>query len=332
MLLDVPKGSWPGNPYVDLLINHLPADIEVLGYRQETALEGEYDVVHLHWPEHRLSGHNLRERMRKRRIFLQWMRRLRKEGIPVVRTRHNRTPHDRKGIIDRRLLRLVPRVVRGQVWLTESSMREAGVSPSATEVFISHGEFAPWISRVRPGIDTSRTPSQPIRLASFGGLKPYKNLEEVIAAVAGSDDFSLVVAGTARNQAYVDSLAALAADAGNVELRNEHLPDDDLIDLVLGSDAVIVAYKEFYNSGVVFLSLGLDRPVIVPDGPMTRELRDEFGAEWVGLYDAPLTHAGLERAWRDVATRQGSPAWSPQRAWPRIGRAHADLYRTVSGR
>ncbi|MCW2751954.1 MAG: hypothetical protein JWR83_3064 [Aeromicrobium sp.] len=332
VLLDVPKSSWPGNPYVELLVNHIPADIEVLGYRHELALEGDYDVVHLHWPEHRLAGPDEAERKRKRELYRSWMRRLRDGGIPVVRTRHNRAPHDRKVLVDRRLLRRFKPLVRGQVWLTESSMAEAGVTPSPTEAVIPHGDFKPWIASVRPDVDTSRTPSGRIRLASFGTLKPYKNLEEAIAAVAASDAFSLTIAGNGRDPGYVASLTALADAADNVEVHDGHLPDDELLDLILGSDAVVAAYKNFYNSSVAFLALSLDRPVIVPDGPMTRELRDEFGAEWIGLYDGPLTPEGLRQAWLTVAGHEGTPTWSPQRAWPTIGQAHADLYRQVANR
>jgi beta-1,4-mannosyltransferase len=332
VLLDVPKSSWPGNPYVELLVEHIPGDIEILGYRQEVALEGDYDVVHLHWPEHRLAGPDLRERLRKRRIYRRWMRRLREHQIPVVRTRHNRTPHDRKGAVDRRLLEKIKPLIRGQVWLTPSSMAEADVGPSPNEVVIPHGDFRPWIATVRPDVDTSRTASGRIRLASFGALKPYKNLEGVIAVVRDSDDFSLTVAGNGRDPGYVASLTSLARDADNVEVHDGHLPDNELIDLVLGSDAVVAAYKDFYNSSVTFLALSLDRPVIVPDGPMTRELRDEFGAEWVGLYEGPLTPDGLRQAWQAIAGHEGSPTWSPQRAWPTIGRAHADLYRQVADR
>jgi beta-1,4-mannosyltransferase len=229
-------------------------------------------------------------------------------------------------------LRRVPRLIGSRIWLTAASMEEAGVAPSTHDVLIPHGNYLPWIAETRPGVVTTSKPSGSVRLLSFGALRPYKNVEETIAAVAASDGFSLLAAGGGRDEGYIAELISLAGGADNVEVRHGQVPDEELIDLILEADAVVASYKDFYNSGVAFLALSLDRPVIVPDGPMTRELREEFGAAWIGLYDPPLTPDGLRQAWDAVASHPPAVVWSPERAWPNVSRAHADLYRRVAGR
>ena len=112
------------------------------------------------------------------------------------------------------------------------------------------------------------------------------------------------IMGASADPDYTASIADLAARADNVNLVVGRVADQDLIDEVLAADAVLLTYRDLYNSGVVFLALSLGRPVIVRDGPAARELQREYGPEWVGTYEGPLTSDGLRRAWHSVAGRQ----------------------------
>src|SRR3712207_1619825 len=44
------------NPFIGLLLDSMPADVDVRGFTWRRALLGQYDVLHLHWPEQLLRG------------------------------------------------------------------------------------------------------------------------------------------------------------------------------------------------------------------------------------------------------------------------------------
>lgn len=332
VLIDVSKRGWVRNPYIWTLTDQLRPDTRSLAFDWETAHRGTYDLVHAHWPEHLLRPDAHQTPAQARLRWLRWMWRLHTRRVPVVQTSHNRQPHDPLGRIDRLLLAMIRPRIRGHIWLTHSSLHEAKVAPGPCEVVIPHGSYEPWFARkhLLAG-DTPRPEAPPVTLACIGRIKPYKNFEDAITAVHESDDVTLTIAGAAPDGDYLERLVALAGDAAHIDIRPGRLKDKDLVALVRASHAVLVPYEHLYNSGVVFVALTLDRPVIAQDNPMTRELRDEYGSQWVGLYEGPLTPEGLRHAWESVSRAAGRPGGSAARAWPDIARAHAALYRTVVG-
>ena len=184
VLVDVPRASWRNNPYLHELIRRMPKGIEIIGFDRRSSVLGAYDVVHSHWPEHRLRSAGWGRRMRNRVWWLLWMTRLHVQGIPVVRTQHNRRPHDPGPRLERGLLGLFQLRVRARIWLTEFSRAESG-SHSHLDVVIPHGDYRPWIVRMRPdGVALGRTPGRPVRLLSLGIIRRYKNFEESIAVVS----------------------------------------------------------------------------------------------------------------------------------------------------
>jgi beta-1,4-mannosyltransferase len=330
VLVDVPRGSWRNIPYLHELIRRMPKEIEIIGFDRRFSVLGAYDVVHSHWPEHRLRSADWGRRMRNRGWWLLWVTRLHVQGIPVVRTQHNRRPHDPGPRLERVLVGLFQLRVRARIWLTEFSRAESGTD-SNLDVVIPHGDYRPWIGRMRPdGVAQDRTPGRPVRLLSLGIIRRYKNFEESIVVVSRCKDFTMSIMGASTDPDYTATIADLAGIADNVNLVVGRVADQDLIDEVLAADAVLLTYRDLYNSGVVFLALSLGRPVIVRNGPAARELQREYGPEWVGTYEGPLTSDGLRRAWHSVARTTGAPVGSPDRAWPKIVRAHAQLYRRVA--
>lgn len=332
VLLDVPEKNWRKNFFIGELVRHLGPEVEVIGFDRGFALRGSYDVVHSHWPEHRVSGTARWTAAKRRAAWAAWTLRLAVRGIPVVRTRHNRQPHEAVSRVDRILLRAFERRVRGQVFLSEESRAEVAPDPGPDDVVILHGTYDRWIDRLGVDVDRPRPLVRPHALVSPGFLRPYKNLEEGIAAVAATDDFALTIAGPAHDKDYVATLQDAAKDAPHVSVLPGRLPKKGLVDLVLSSDAVLLPYTDIYNSGVVFLALGLGRPVIVRDNQISRALRDEWGAEWIGTYEGLLTPASLRQAWAAVSGATGRPTGDPGRSWTVIAEQHTALYGRLARR
>jgi len=330
VLVDVPRASWRGNPYIHELIRRMPNGVDVIGFERRYAVFGAYDVVHSHWPEHRLRSAKRGRRIGNYGWWLLWMIRLHIQGIPVVRTQHNRRPHDGGPWLERCLLWVLRLRVRARVWLTEFSLAESAAD-SLLDVVIPHGDYRPWVRRLRPdGVLSVRDSEGPVHLLSLGFIRRYKNFEEGVAVVKRCPDFTLSIMGGSLDADYTASITNLARGADNVNLVVGRVAEQELIDAVVAADALLVTYQDLYNSGIVFLALSLNRPVIVRDGQAARELQREYGPAWIGTYPGPLTPDGLREAWRSVVAAEGAPEGSPDRAWPTIARAHARLYRQVA--
>jgi len=79
----------------------------------------------------------------------------------------------------------------------------------------------------------------------------------------------------------------------------------------------VLNYQRVTNSGAALLALSLDRPVILPETPVFRELRDEVGGDWVFLFQddpMPAIDACLDRVRRDRPRLE-------RRGWDDLGSA-----------
>ena len=110
----------------------------------------------------------------------------------------------------------------------------------------------------------------PLRLVHPGYIRDYKGpdiaIEACTLARSQGVDVNLRIVG----EAWTDTaeLRALVASLGlttEVSIDDGYLSDDDLIDAVLDSHAVILPYRSASQSGIVPLALAANRPVIVTD-------------------------------------------------------------------
>src|SRR5699024_8234211 len=85
-----------------------------------------------------------------------------------------------------------------------------------------------------------------------------------------------------------DRIDRAAVRDARITRRFGFLPDADLVDVITRAQLVVLPYRELHSSGAVLVALSLARPVLVPDGPTTRALRDEVGAGWVHLFSGEL--------------------------------------------
>jgi D-inositol-3-phosphate glycosyltransferase len=114
----------------------------------------------------------------------------------------------------------------------------------------------------------------------FGRIKPYKGIEYLLSAfraLAAKDDrYRLIIAGEVQkgNERYMDSLVqaiALEIDNGQVILRTEFIPDEDMEVYLKAADVLVLPYKDIFQSGVLFLGYSFGLPVIVTDVGSFRE-------------------------------------------------------------
>jgi len=71
--------------YVNQMVEGAPPAVDVRFFSWGFALHGEYDVLHVHWPELLLRAGSKRERFAKRQAMRLVLARLRRRRIPLVR-------------------------------------------------------------------------------------------------------------------------------------------------------------------------------------------------------------------------------------------------------
>jgi D-inositol-3-phosphate glycosyltransferase len=135
----------------------------------------------------------------------------------------------------------------------------------------------------------------------FGRIKPYKGLEYLIAAYrqlfARDDNYRLIIAGRPdRCEEYWRAICEEIREdtqKGQVILKADFIPDDETEVYFKAADAVILPYRQIYQSGVLFLGHSFGLPVLAAD---VGSLKDDIVEGKTGFAFRPEDPADLARA------------------------------------
>ncbi len=114
----------------------------------------------------------------------------------------------------------------------------------------------------------------------FGRIKPYKGIEYLLPAfqklAAQDGQYRLIIAGEVQkgNETYMESLMQTMAgemDRGQVILKTQFIPDEDMEVYLKAADVLVLPYKDIFQSGVLFLAYSFGLPVIATDVGSFRE-------------------------------------------------------------
>jgi beta-1,4-mannosyltransferase len=266
------------------------------------------DMLHLHWPsfyyyEPRSTCRTLKNLVRFFAVLLYaWGK-----GVRIFWTAHNLYPHDGGRSL------WFHRITRRLVVALSERIFVHGPSAAATlarefpasrrkQVLIGHGH---WIDYYPPhhGREAARA-SLGLRPDSFvygfvGSCKPYKGLEELIAAFAQqSDDCTLLIAGHFQSERYAAEIrrCLAALPAGRAVLIPRFLNDEEMQRHVVAIDALVLPFREVLTSGSLILGLSFGTPVVAPRlGAVVDVMNEHTGV----LYDARESQA-LARAMQQV--------------------------------
>ena len=268
---------------------------------------------------------------------------LRLSGATVVQTRHNTFERgDSLTAVMQIVWLILGALTERTIVHTESDIDRLREHSSERAVMIPHGEYG---ALARSGGEVDRDearrglgiPAGSPAVLMFGQLRTDKGLEDLLAAAGQIPRLFLIIGG--------EELGALAAArtqlegpalAGRVIVREGFLDMATAAQLFAAADAVALPYEVASQSGVLLLSYGFQRPVVVyPVGGLLEAVIDgETG--WI------CARQDVE-ALRDTLAEVAAAGWPECRrrghlgaelaldrfGWPAIARRTSELYGEV---
>lgn len=308
--------------YVVQLASGMPADIELKYFSWRSALFGKYDVFHVHWPEFLLRADSKFKTALKTVALIALLTRLKVTRIAVVRTIHNVEPHESGGALERYLTGRLERMTSLFIRLNPVTRYPCG-RPCVT---IPHGHYVDWFAE-KPILKSSAG-----RILSCGLIRPYKGIEELLALYGKGACTKTVlrIVGEPRDTELKEIIQTACRESDKVSARLDFVPDDDLVREIYESEIVVLPYRKMHNSGIVFLALSLQRPVLVPENEVNTILASEVGPGWINTFAGDISldqiHDAIAIAKKEA---EGSSPNLKGRDWPSVGEAHSRAYKTA---
>lgn len=264
--------SSKSNKYIDLL--YFKMDARVLESKSFSSLLGRKPgIIHIHWTNV-VYGSKF---FVKTLILMAWnfiiLWLLKIKGHQVVWTKHNYYPHESKWIWLDKI---------GQ-WILFKTADAVTVHQKGEQnkkiIFIPHGNYinayGPRSNKRAEIRNKFGFSEEDIVLISVGAIKPYKKIENIMAAFnavqidlrsRGNIDFAsqnsikLLIAGKCDRE-YAKKLKTIISD--NIKLDCNFIPDDEIPDHLAAADYSIFWYdNSVLTSGGIVLSLSYGLPVI----------------------------------------------------------------------
>jgi beta-1,4-mannosyltransferase len=309
--------------YVTQLVEGKAPGTRYLYFSWYAALFARYDVFHVHWPEHLLRARNPFTQLCRRALFRLLLLRLRWTRTAVVRTEHNRAPHESGDTEESALSALLDACTTLHICLNPTAVRRPGISVTIPLGHYRDRYEAPSGAQAERG-----------RLLFFGYIRPYKGIDRLIDAFsrAADPDLRLRLVGKPIDVGLRHAVERACAKDPRISARLAFVPDDALAQEVCSAELVVLPIHEMHNSSTVLLALSLGRPVLVPRSPANELLCAEVGPGWMHLYDGDLSPQVLMDGLR--AARAGIGLPEPRfegRDWLSIGQQHYDAYVRAQG-
>jgi D-inositol-3-phosphate glycosyltransferase len=137
----------------------------------------------------------------------------------------------------------------------------------------------------------------------FGRIRPYKGIEYLLDAFRilsadGRANYRLIVAGEPKkgSEEYLHEIRqSIKKDfnQGQVILRIQFIPDEEMELYLKGADVLVLPYKEIFQSGVLFLAYSFGLPVVATD---VGSFREEIVEGSTGFLCKPGDPAELAKA------------------------------------
>lgn len=288
------------------------------------------DLIHLHWPEAYFRSSAGRLANWRRALRYPFDLQLLTARVPLVLTAHNLLPHHRSTRARHNMActyRRARRVIAHSGAAADAVSREFSVPREHIDV-IPHGDFSVTVppladqSEAREKLSLS---TDPVCLM-FGGLAPYKGIEDVVRHWPRASKTQLYIVGESFDHAYGDKLERAIAQVGNATLIRKRVTDSELADWLAACDCTLFNYRQILTSGSASLARSLGIPVLLPRRLHTVDLGEPHSQvhRFHSLTDD--FPRALEEALTSHEESDSAEAWRRQTAWNRIAKDTLESY------
>lgn len=221
-------------------------------------------------------------------------------GMRLVWTAHNAAPHEPIFLNDRRAHRFLGRQAAAVIAHTTAARQQLlalGVPQSHIHI-IPHGNYIGTYPDTVTASEARRRLQIPARatvLLFFGLIRPYKGIEQLLAAfrqLPREAATVLVIAGAVQDQRLNDELEQAAANDDRIRLHLRHIPEDEAQLFFRSADFTVLPYEKATTSGVALLACSFGCPLITPHQAVFADLPANAGLQ----YDAGGLPLALQQA------------------------------------
>lgn len=327
---------WETNPYLAMLTTEARAQGWQIEGSTHTgpmfaaldALE-RGDVFHLHWTAPLADVSTEEEYEARIARFDTALSAAEERGVRVLWTVHNVTTHDaahpdQEVTLGRMLAHRAQRIIV-LASRTADVVAPLYSLPAEKVVHLPHSSYQgiyPPSPRKEAARERLGIPKEQRVLGMVGGIRPYKGVDEMLAAAKSlaSDDprVAAVLAGGA-SRAEIEHLERILPRTMPVHRRYGTLADEDLVLWSVACDVHVLPYTAILNSGSMFLAATLGVPVVLPALPHL--LADHGQEEWIEFFD-PAAPDRVRAVANAVTRVLDSPPGQREEAALAFARAH----------
>lgn len=284
-----------------------------------------HDVVWTQWPD--MPGYGV--------LFRRTCRLL---GMPIVHTVHNVLPHDEQAR-DREVYRQsyqLSDVLFVHSAYARQELEHEFPESSHKAIIARHGTYTlyPRVPAARLSVRKQlNIPDKYAVILFCGGIRPYKNIEAVLAAMAERKwpEAMLVVSGEEFEYPDCDpqnplrrtySLVEKLGIGDKVRLLPGTLHPNQQAELLEASDILVLPYLKSYGSGLLLLGITFGMHIVASrTGGMEEYLRSYPRHTLLKGSDSIFVADGLEEALGTISARHDhSSICRPELSWPHITR------------
>ena len=298
--------SLPENTVLENVYGRVDAsriDLRNYGWVSSSILTS--DLFDVHWPDATVMGVSGPKCALKLAIFLGGVMLFRLRNAPILYHVHNIGSHDRthpriEALLWRVFLPRVDVFVHMNRASVESAIAQWPQLANARHEVIPlphyRDELDASVARAAARQALNLEPDTRLFM-TFGLLRPYKGLEDLVEAFKGLADPNarLAIVGRPWNEAYGAEIQALCQDDARIRFIPGFLPPDQLHLWLKACDVTVIAHRKVNNSGVAVMALSEDRHLVAPARGALPELAEQVGPDWITLFHE-LTPAVLAQA------------------------------------
>ncbi|GAB2197305.1 glycosyltransferase [Sessilibacter sp. MAH4] len=349
--------AWPkdknklSNPYNFILYGAMSSNVIVDEFHHRSMRVSGQNIFHLHWPDLLLRDKRWWRAVYRFSRLLRAIKKFKQQGGKVVWTVHNLQPHSlRFPQLAEYFMEKFIKNVDGFLFLSQYSrdcfLEKYPQFESTPWAVTPHVHYQAYYGvadlfddskKSMTSNDTSDENSKKYTkptILMFGKIRDHKGLDALVEAKSqlpeGSCQLS-IVGDLGKYQLDQDILKYIDRDA-NITTTFEYIHDRDIPKYFSKSSAVILPYTDILNSGTAVLALSFNVPIIAPKIGSLISLRDEFGDDWVYLYDQPLNAEKLAASLEWLKQRRSGTINLASLKPAKIAEQTEDFYRILIDR